>query len=73
MKQESKNIYIKMLKNVGMTVPKSRETSAVYIYMQQDRGWGQYNMQQDISTSTLYGLHMLLLLHDLIPCLAAYN
>ena len=30
----SKNISIKMLKDVGMTVPKSRETSAVY--MQQD-------------------------------------
>ena len=28
--QESKNISIKMLKDVGMTVPKSRETSAVY-------------------------------------------
>ena len=48
-KQESKNISIKMLKDVGMTVPKSRETSVVYIYaatqgmrdyiyMQQDRG-----------------------------------
>ena len=33
--QGSKNISIKMLKNVGMIVPKSRETSAVY--MQQDR------------------------------------
>ena len=30
-KQGSKNISIKMLKNVGMTVPKSREASAVYI------------------------------------------
>ena len=29
-----KNISIKVLKDVGMTVPKSRETSAVY--MQQD-------------------------------------
>ena len=28
----SKNISIKMLKDVGMTVPKSRETSVVYIY-----------------------------------------
>ena len=27
-----------LLKDVGMTVPKSRETSAVYSYMQQDRG-----------------------------------
>ena len=27
--KESKNIYIKILKDVGMTVPKSRETSAV--------------------------------------------
>ena len=34
-KQGSKNISIKMLKDVGMIVPKSRETSAVY--MQQDR------------------------------------
>ena len=32
----SKNISIKMLKDVGMTVTKSRETSAVY--MQQDGG-----------------------------------
>ena len=29
--QESKNISTKMLKDVGMTVPKSRETSTVYI------------------------------------------
>ena len=35
--QGSKNI--KMLKDVGMTVLKGRETSAVYV--QQDRGWGQ--------------------------------
>ena len=45
----SKNISIKILKDVGMTVPKSRETSVVYIYaaiqgmrdyiyMQQGRG-----------------------------------
>ena len=33
--QGSKNIFIKMLKDVGMIVPKRRETSAVY--MQQDR------------------------------------
>ena len=33
-----KNISIKMLKDVGMTVPKSRETSAVQLYIQQDRG-----------------------------------
>ena len=33
--QGSKNISIKMLKDVGMIVPKSRETSAVY--MQQAR------------------------------------
>ena len=46
--KESKNISTKMLKDVGMTVPKSRETSAVDSYMQQDRGWGQYiYMQQD--------------------------
>ena len=30
----SKNISIKMLKDVGMIVPKSRETSAVYISLQ---------------------------------------
>ena len=36
--KESKNISSKMLKDVGMTVPKSRETSAVYCYMQQHRG-----------------------------------
>ena len=29
MKQGSKNVSIKMLKDVGMTVPKCRETSAV--------------------------------------------
>ena len=33
-------ISIKMLKDVGMTVPKSGETSAVN--MQQHRRWGQY-------------------------------
>ena len=33
---QDRNISIKMLKDVGMTVPKSRETSAVY--MQQDKG-----------------------------------
>ena len=30
-KQESKNIFIKMLKEVGMKVPKSRATNAVYM------------------------------------------
>ena len=35
-KTRSKNISIKMLKDVGMTVPKSRDTSAVY--MLQNRG-----------------------------------
>ena len=30
--QKSKNISYKMLKDVGMTVPKSRETDEVYIY-----------------------------------------
>ena len=39
-KQESKNIFIKMLKDVGMIVPKHRETSAVY--MQQYTRTGQY-------------------------------
>ena len=36
--KESKNISTKMLKDVGMTVPKSRETSPVDSYMQQHRG-----------------------------------
>ena len=31
-----KNIFIKMLKDVGMAVPKTRETKAVY--MPQDKG-----------------------------------
>ena len=39
-KQVSKNISIKMLKDVGMIVPKSREINAVY--MQQDWRRGQY-------------------------------
>ena len=39
MKQESKHISIKMLKDVGMKVPRSRETSAVD-YMQQHRDEG---------------------------------
>ena len=30
-KQGIKNIFIKILKDIGMTVPKSRETSVVYI------------------------------------------
>ena len=37
-KQGSKNIFIKMLKDVGMTVPKSRESA---VYWQQGRGRGQ--------------------------------
>ena len=40
----SKNISIKMLKDVGMIVPKSRETSAVY--MQQDRRGSIYAARQ---------------------------
>ena len=31
--KENKSISIKKLKDVGMTVPKSRETRAVYIYI----------------------------------------
>ena len=34
----NKKISYKMLKDVGMTVPKSIETSEVYSYMQQHRG-----------------------------------
>ena len=34
--KESKNISTKMLKDVGMTVPKSGETSAVDSYMQKE-------------------------------------
>ena len=49
-KQESKNISTKMLKDVGMTVPKSRETSAICsntggegsIFICSKTGWGQY-------------------------------
>ena len=45
--QESKNISYKMLKDVGMTVPKSRETSEVYYsHMQQHRRM-RADMQQD--------------------------
>ena len=33
-----KNISIKMLNDVGMTVPKSRETRAVYIQQHRDEG-----------------------------------
>ena len=52
-KQESKNISTKMLKDVGMTVPKSRETSTVYIqgmravYYVQQQGMRTVYMQQD--------------------------
>ena len=55
--QESKNISIKMLKDVGMTMPKSRETSAVYmqqhgmravyLYEAARRGIRAVYMQQD--------------------------
>ena len=34
----SKNISIKMLKDVGMTVPKSRGTSVVYVYICSNTG-----------------------------------
>ena len=42
-RQDSKNISIKMLKDVGMTVPKSSETARQgtrAVYMQQNRGLG---------------------------------
>ena len=46
-KQGSKNISIKMLKDVGMTVPKSRETSVVYIYAAIQGTRDYIYMQQD--------------------------
>ena len=69
-----------MLKDVGMTVPQGRETSAVYMYMymQQHREWGQYQQERGwehatITCATPPGLRMSLFLHALIPCLAAYT
>ena len=43
----SKNISIKMLKDVGMIVPKSRETSVVYIYAATQGMRDYIYMQQD--------------------------
>ena len=58
MKQGSKNISIKMLKDVGMTVPKSREQvqyiyaatqgmRGVYLYAVRHRMKAVYYMRQD--------------------------
>ena len=71
-----------MLKGVGMTVPKSRKTSAVYMRKTGDEGsiyaarqgmraCNNTNMRNPIIKG-VGGLCMLLLLHALIPCLAAY-
>ena len=73
-----------------MTVPKSRETSAVYICSNtgnagsificsktEDEGSILYAARQGMracnNNRCREGLRMLLLLHGLIPCLAAYN
>ena len=57
-----------MLKDVGMTVLKSRKTSAARQGM---RACNNTNMRNPI-IKHVGGLRMLLLLHALIPCLAAY-
>ena len=62
-----------------MTVLKSRKTSAVYIgdegsiyaARQGMRACNNNNMR-NTPTSFIMALHMLVLLHALIPCLAAY-
>ena len=45
--QESKNISIKMLKDVMITVPVVYISTQEYTYMQQDRGKGKVYKQQD--------------------------
>ena len=65
-----------------MTVPKSRETSAVYIQQTGDessiyaarqvmRACNNNNMRYPINIRDTHVIN--LLLHALIPCLAAYN
>ena len=49
----SKNISIKMLKDVGMTVPKSRETSAVYIYSKTEDEGSIYAARQGMRAATI--------------------
>ena len=57
-----------MLKDAEMTVPKNRETSAVY--MQQERGWGHATRVTPPYIAFIMGLHMLLLSETAISALA---
>ena len=56
-KQGSKNISIKMLKDVGMTVPKSRETSVVYIYAATQGMRGLYLYAATQRMKAVYYMH----------------
>ena len=51
----SKNISTKMLKDVGITVPKSRETSIVYIYAATQGMRGLYAARQRMKA--VYYMH----------------
>ena len=66
---KSKNIFIKMLNNVGMAVPKIR--CSTYAARQWMIAYNN-NMRNPIIKDVGRGLRMLLLLYAIIHCLAAY-
>ena len=76
-----KTFPLKCWKDVGMTVPKSRETSAVYmqqerpmraVYMQQDRGWGHATIITCVTPPYIYCIMGLRMLLFSLAFLAAY-
>ena len=69
----SKNIFIKMLDNVGMAVPKIIQTRcSTYAARQWMIACNNNNMRNPIIEDVGRGLRMLLLLYAIIHCLAAY-
>ena len=70
---KSKNIFIKMLNNVGMAVPKIIQTRcSTYAARQWMIAYNNKNMCNPIIKDVGRGLRMLLLLYAIIHCLAAY-
>ena len=70
---ESKNIFIKMLNNVGTAVPRITQTRCgTYAAKQWMIAYNNNNMRNPIIEDVGRGLCMLLLLYAIIHCLAAY-
>ena len=72
MLQYGKDIFIKMLNNVGMAVPKIIQTRcSTHAARQWMIAYNNNNMRNPIIKDIRRGLRMLLLLYAIIHCLAA--